>query len=89
MAILNALAAQRKSNLSDLLLGINNRLELREGNSKNEKSIEICALVDCEGTPFEVAYVVSKLVEEGFSTVKLKVLIYFIISIVSVTFCFL
>ncbi|XP_078167049.1 protein PHYLLO, chloroplastic-like isoform X2 [Carex rostrata] len=73
MAILNALAAQRKSNLSDLLLGINNRLELKEGNSKNEKSIEICALVDCDGSPSEVAYVVSELVEEGFSTVKLKV----------------
>lgn len=77
MAILNALAAQRKRNLSDLLLGINNRLELKEGNSENEKSIEICALVDCDGSPSEVAYVVSELVEEGFSTVKLKVLIYF------------
>jgi hypothetical protein len=87
MAILNALAAQWKVNLSDLLLGINNRpelpyekhngLELRKGNSKNEKNIEICALVNCEGSPSEVAYVVSELVEEGFSTVKLKVIIYF------------
>lgn len=87
MAILNALAAHWKSNLSDILLGINNRLEpsyqkdngleLRKGDSKNEKSIEICALVNCEGSPSEVAHVVLELVEEGFSTVKLKVIVYF------------
>ncbi|KAJ4798965.1 2-succinyl-5-enolpyruvyl-6-hydroxy-3-cyclohexene-1-carboxylate synthase [Rhynchospora pubera] len=73
MAILNALAAHCKSNLSDLLLGINNRLELRKCVSKNEQRIEICALVDCEGSPSEVAHIVSELVQEGYSTVKLKV----------------
>ncbi|KAJ3679628.1 hypothetical protein LUZ60_017639 [Juncus effusus] len=80
MAILNAISAHQKTNLSDLLLGTRrpsndtNTLEItRDYSTKNIECIEICALVDCDGSPIEVAHFVSNLVEEGFTAVKLKV----------------
>ncbi|RLN09825.1 protein PHYLLO, chloroplastic isoform X1 [Panicum miliaceum] len=69
MAILNLLASQRKCGLSKFLAGSNPLV--RDQNSY--AGIEICALVDCNGTPMEVALAVAKLVAEGFTTVKLKV----------------
>lgn len=38
-----------------------------------KSSVKICALVDSNGTPNEVAYIASSLVEEGFTAIKLKV----------------
>ncbi|XP_020083251.1 protein PHYLLO, chloroplastic isoform X4 [Ananas comosus] len=76
MAILNALAAKQGSSLSDLISGCmsssGDKKSLRD-NTQDSASIQICALVDCNGTPNEVAYVVSQLANEGFTTVKLKV----------------
>ncbi|XP_025816542.1 protein PHYLLO, chloroplastic isoform X5 [Panicum hallii] len=69
MAILNLLASQRKCGLSKFLAGSDPLV--RDQNSY--AGIEICALVDCNGTPMEVALAVAKLVAEGFTTVKLKV----------------
>ncbi|OEL19228.1 Protein PHYLLO, chloroplastic [Dichanthelium oligosanthes] len=68
MAILNLLASQRKCGLSKVLAGSDPLA--RDQNSST--SIKICALVDCSGTPMEVALAVAKLVAEGFTTVKLK-----------------
>ncbi|XP_062219458.1 protein PHYLLO, chloroplastic isoform X3 [Phragmites australis] len=76
MAILNLLVSQRKCRLSEILAGSNPLV--REGtvveyNQNSSASIQICALVDSNGTPMEVALAVAKLVAEGFNTVKLKV----------------
>jgi len=71
MAILNLLASQRKCGLSKFLAGSNPLVR----DQTSYASIEICALVDCNGTPMEVAHAVAKLVAEGFTTVKLKVTI--------------
>lgn len=80
MAILNALAAKQGSSLSDLISGCmsssGDKKSLRD-NTQDSASIQICALVDCNGTPNEVAYVVSQLANEGFTTVKLKVIRFF------------
>lgn len=66
MAIINLLASKWKCSLSKVLAGSNPIV-------RDHESIEICALVDCHGTPTEVALAVAKLVAEGFTTVKLKV----------------
>uniref|UniRef100_A0A0A9CFW5 Mandelate racemase/muconate lactonizing enzyme C-terminal domain-containing protein n=1 Tax=Arundo donax TaxID=35708 RepID=A0A0A9CFW5_ARUDO len=76
MAILNLLASQRKCRLSEILAGSDSFVRegnLAEYNKNSSASIQICALVDCNGTPMEVALAVTKLVAEGFTTVKLKV----------------
>ncbi|XP_004952910.1 protein PHYLLO, chloroplastic isoform X2 [Setaria italica] len=69
MAILNLLASQRKCGWSKVLAGSDPLVQ----DQNSSASIEICALVDCNGTPMEVALAVAKLVAEGFTTVKLKV----------------
>ncbi|KAF8653016.1 hypothetical protein HU200_062451 [Digitaria exilis] len=69
MAIINLLASKWKCSLSKVLAGSNPLVR----DHKSSESIEICALVDCHGTPTEVALAVAKLVAEGFTTVKLKV----------------
>ncbi|XP_072992961.1 protein PHYLLO, chloroplastic isoform X2 [Typha latifolia] len=74
MAILNALAARCGSNLSDLVSGcMSSYRDTKSVKPGNSASIDICALVDCNGNPAEVAHVVSQLVDEGFTTIKLKV----------------
>ncbi|VAI57221.1 unnamed protein product [Triticum turgidum subsp. durum] len=76
MAILNLLASQRKCRLSEILTGSNPLVRdqsLVEYNQNSSAGIHICALLDSDGTPMEVALAVTKLVDEGFTTVKLKV----------------
>lgn len=76
MAILNLFASQRKCGLSEILTGSNPFLRdqsLVEYNQNSSTRIQICALLDSYGTPMEVALAVAKLVDEGFTTVKLKV----------------
>ncbi|KAM3241842.1 hypothetical protein ACQJBY_054524 [Aegilops geniculata] len=76
MAILNLLASQRKCRLSEILTGSNPLLRdqsLVEYNQNSSAGIHICALLDSDGSPMEVARAVTKLVDEGFTTVKLKV----------------
>lgn len=68
MAILNAIAvSQGSSFISMLQPGMINE-EIYE-----KSSVKICALIDSNGTPTEVAYIASSLVEEGFTAIKLKV----------------
>ncbi|KAG0463335.1 hypothetical protein HPP92_019404 [Vanilla planifolia] len=77
MAILNALATRQGSSISDLsgyqssLVG--NQIITHGKSTCKLTGIPICALVDCLGTPKEVAYVVSQLFHGGFTTVKMKV----------------
>ncbi|KAJ1279712.1 hypothetical protein BS78_04G176000 [Paspalum vaginatum] len=76
MAILNLLASQRKCSMFEVLAGCNPLVQ--DGNvvgynQNGSASIQICALVDCNGSPMEVALAVAKLVTEGFTTFKLKV----------------
>ncbi|XP_023642879.1 protein PHYLLO, chloroplastic isoform X2 [Capsella rubella] len=68
MALLNAMAVRHDSSLLRIL---HNQKE--ENGSAQPHSVQICALLDSEGTPLEVAYIARKLVEEGFSAIKLKV----------------
>lgn len=69
MAILNAIANAKSSNLLNILHPPTNE------NDKYESSlgVQICALVDANGSPTEVANVAAALVKEGFSAIKLKV----------------
>lgn len=76
MAILNLLASQRKCSLFKVLSGCDlfcRDENVVEYNQNSSASIQICALVDCNGSPMEVALGVAKLVAEGFTTFKLKV----------------
>ncbi|XP_068499038.1 protein PHYLLO, chloroplastic isoform X2 [Phaseolus vulgaris] len=69
MAILNAIADAKGSNMLNVLHPSINE------NNKCERSlnVQICALIDSNGSPAEVANVAAKLIEEGFSAIKLKV----------------
>lgn len=77
MAILNALAARQGSSLSDLILGYESsglKTQLDEADKTlRPPRVQICALLDSNGTPKEVAHIVAQLVDEGFTTIKLKV----------------
>lgn len=78
MALLNALAARRVSSFSDLITGCSSCIQDTKAvyddiTVRRSAGIPICALVDSNGSPNEVAHVVSQLVEEGFTTVKIKV----------------
>lgn len=68
MALLNAMAVRHDSSLLGIL-----HCQKEENGSAQPHSVQICALLDSEGTPSEVAYVARKLVEEGFCAIKLKV----------------
>ena len=68
MAILNALAARQGYDLLSLL-----HVQKDEVIAKESSKVQICGLVDSNGTPTEVADIVSGLVNEGFATIKLKV----------------
>eukprot|EP01018_Ginkgo_biloba_P037309 Gb_25073 [translate_table: standard] len=80
MAVLNALAASRGCSIADLLLGSEKILNSPLGNDDRENTsekvssrVQICALLNSEEPPHEVACVAAKLVEQGFCTIKLKV----------------
>lgn len=78
MTILNALAARAGSSLLELVTGCRGTTQDSRSLTETMKGsgrIQISALVDCNGTPKQVAHVVSQLVDEGFSTIKLKVII--------------
>lgn len=69
MAILNAIAAAEDSSMLNIL----HPLAPKEECSRKSLNVKICALLDSNGTPEEVAYLAATLVEEGFSAIKLKV----------------
>lgn len=69
MAILNAIAAQEGSSLLNIL----HPYKVEEEISERSKRVQICALLDSNGSPLEVAYLAKTLVEEGFTAIKLKV----------------
>ncbi|OVA12536.1 Thiamine pyrophosphate enzyme [Macleaya cordata] len=78
MAILNVIASRQGCSLSNLLLSHESstpKTQLHESEDKTKRSsgVQICALIDSNGTPEEVAHIAAKLVEEGFTTIKLKV----------------
>ncbi|KAI3719962.1 hypothetical protein L6452_20868 [Arctium lappa] len=69
MAILNAIAAAEGSTMLNIL----HPLAPKEEYAGRSSHIKICALIDSDGTPAEVAYLAATLVEEGFTAIKLKV----------------
>ncbi|KAI8539299.1 hypothetical protein RHMOL_Rhmol09G0170900 [Rhododendron molle] len=69
MAILNALAAKEGSSLLNILHPETATEEL----SQRSFTVQICALIDSDGTPKDVADIAATLVGEGFSAIKLKV----------------
>ncbi|KAJ4846899.1 hypothetical protein Tsubulata_026226 [Turnera subulata] len=69
MAILSVLAARQGSSLLNLLQQQSGKRETYSRSS----SVHICALIDSDGTPSEVADIAASLVQEGFNTIKLKV----------------
>lgn len=72
MALLHALANKQVS--GDLFLRTAfQSTKMQNENTENSSHVSICALVDCNGTPGEVSHIVSQLVDEGFTTIKLKV----------------
>ncbi|WCJ35750.1 2-succinyl-5-enolpyruvyl-6-hydroxy-3-cyclohexene-1-carboxylate synthase [Euphorbia peplus] len=68
MAILNAIAEREGSGLLNIIEPLRGNEEIYE-----KPVVRICGLIDSNGTPAEVAYIASSLVEEGFSALKLKV----------------
>jgi len=68
MAVLNAIAVSQGSSFISMLQPWMINEEIYE-----KSSVKICALIDSNGTPTEVAYIASSLVEEGFTAIKLKV----------------
>ncbi|KAE9461606.1 hypothetical protein C3L33_06488, partial [Rhododendron williamsianum] len=66
MAILNALAATEGSSLLNILHPETAIEEL----SQRSFSVQICALIDLDGTPKEVADIAATFVGEGFSAIK-------------------
>lgn len=67
MAILNAIASIGGSTMLNILH------PSKQERAQKSLNITICALLDSNGTPPEVAYLAAKLVEEGFTAIKLKV----------------
>ncbi|KAH9707761.1 protein PHYLLO [Citrus sinensis] len=70
MAILNAIAVKHGSSFLNILYPLT---EIDEEISKRSTSIKICALIDSNKSPVEVASIATTLVEEGFTAIKLKV----------------
>ncbi|XP_031097286.1 protein PHYLLO, chloroplastic isoform X2 [Ipomoea triloba] len=67
MAVLNAIAASEGSSLLNILHP--QTVEL----SGRPLDVKICALLDCIGSPKEIACMAADLVKEGFTALKLKV----------------
>ncbi|KAK9676085.1 hypothetical protein RND81_11G052600 [Saponaria officinalis] len=70
MAVLNGLAARQNRSLIDVLCPQSDQANVMR---QQPASVDICALVDSEGPPQEVAKVAFELVEEGFRALKVKV----------------
>ncbi|KAK9090962.1 hypothetical protein Sjap_024139 [Stephania japonica] len=78
MAILNAVAARQGCSLSNLLVHHSCSTHISQFSGAEERcgsssSVHICALLDSDGSPKEVADLAVKLVKEGFTAIKLKV----------------
>lgn len=78
MAVLEALASSVGCTLSELLIGhgLNSRSSEISNGSLDKKDAfrtQICALLESEGTPKQVADEAANLVKQGFCTLKLKV----------------
>ncbi|XP_054809027.1 protein PHYLLO, chloroplastic isoform X2 [Prosopis cineraria] len=69
MAILNAIADRRGSSLFDILHCQTNEKDKYQSSME----VQVCALLDANGSPAEVANVAAALVKEGFCAIKLKV----------------
>lgn len=69
MAILNALAEHQSSSLLGILYPHKDEKEI----SKNSDGVQVCALLDPRGSTEEAACAASALVEEGYTTIKIKV----------------
>lgn len=69
MAMLNALAKRQSSNLTTLLYPRNGKAALPVTNG-----VKICALLDPNGSPRQVAHIAVRLVHDGFAAIKLKVI---------------
>lgn len=69
MAILNAIADAKGSTLLNILHPPTNE----NGDCERSLEVQVCALINSNGSPTEVANVAATLVEEGFSAIKLKV----------------
>ncbi|KAL7171373.1 hypothetical protein ACSBR2_036094 [Camellia fascicularis] len=70
MAILNAIAAREGSSLLNIL---HRETATQEELSERSSTVQICALLDSNGTPKDVADIAAALVGEGFTAIKLKV----------------
>lgn len=77
MAVLEALASSVGCTPSELLIGhdLNSSSEISNENSDKKVAFrtQICALLESEGTPKQVADEAANLVKQGFCTLKLKV----------------
>ncbi|KAK1292325.1 hypothetical protein QJS10_CPB17g00384 [Acorus calamus] len=80
MAILHALAARQGCYLVDVISGYGCSLMETSQLVKREdiinqcsSKVQICALLDSEGTPKQTAHIIAQLSNEGFKTIKLKV----------------
>ncbi|KAL4586503.1 hypothetical protein LXL04_011139 [Taraxacum kok-saghyz] len=69
MAILNAIASTQGSTMLNIL----HPSSPKEEPPQKSSNITICALLDSNGTPKQLAYLATKLVQEGFTAIKLKV----------------
>ncbi|XP_028761883.1 protein PHYLLO, chloroplastic-like isoform X1 [Neltuma alba] len=69
MAILNAIANARGSSLLDILHSQTNE----KNKYQSSMDVQVCALLNSNGSPAEVANVAAALVEEGYPAIKLKV----------------
>ncbi|CAI9096378.1 OLC1v1032508C2 [Oldenlandia corymbosa var. corymbosa] len=67
MAILNAIAASKKSSLRSLFYPRAEELPIKSSN------VQICGLIDSNGSPIDMASAAVTLVEDGFTAIKIKV----------------
>ncbi|XP_060185317.1 protein PHYLLO, chloroplastic isoform X1 [Lycium barbarum] len=67
MAVLNAIAAREGSSLLNVLRG------QTEESTGSPLDVKVCALLESNGGPNEMALVATTLVKEGFTAIKLKV----------------
>lgn len=71
MAVLNAIAAREGSSLLNVLC------QQTEESTGRSLDVKVCALLESNGGPNEMALVATTLVKEGFTAIKLKVGISF------------
>lgn len=69
MAILSAIASRNGSSLLNILHPLAKEV------SESSSSVQISALIDSYGSPSDTAFIASNLVAEGFTTIKIKVII--------------